>query len=255
MAGDPEDPAGAAPPMTRSRWWGHPVREHGWPLEMARLVADPVWRGIGVPPGLGRPVILIPGFMAGDSSMLTLANWLRRRGYRVSRSGIQWNVGCTQRYLDALSERLQAVADSTRRRVALVGHSRGGLIANSLANLYPDHVANVVTLGSPLADNFDISVWTSLAVAHARRMERIRHPESRGRGCLTEGCVCSFRREAFVKSPPGVRLTCVVTPDDGIVSPRACTVPDARVATVRGTHVGLVVNPQVYRILGDELPR
>ena len=35
-------------------------------LEYLRLVRDPVFRGADIPPGLGRPVLLIPGFLAGD---------------------------------------------------------------------------------------------------------------------------------------------------------------------------------------------
>ncbi|MGH2970096.1 MAG: hypothetical protein ACRDK0_13680 [Solirubrobacteraceae bacterium] len=40
----------------------------------------PVYRGIGVPDGDGRPVMLIPGFMAGDGSLGTLTHWLCAAG-------------------------------------------------------------------------------------------------------------------------------------------------------------------------------
>ena len=30
-----------------------------------------------------RPVLLIPGFLAGDASLAVLAGWLRRRGHEV----------------------------------------------------------------------------------------------------------------------------------------------------------------------------
>ena len=43
------------------------------------------------------PVMLIPGFMAGDSSLSVLRHWLRRRGHRVAISGIRANVDCAER--------------------------------------------------------------------------------------------------------------------------------------------------------------
>ena len=55
---------------------------HGWTLEAAQLVTSSVWRGTGVAPGEHRPVLLIPGFLAGDTSLSTLTRWLRAAGYR-----------------------------------------------------------------------------------------------------------------------------------------------------------------------------
>ena len=53
-------------------------RESRIGLEAAALRRSPVFDGLGVPPGERRPVLLIPGFMAGDMSLGTLAGWLRR---------------------------------------------------------------------------------------------------------------------------------------------------------------------------------
>src|ERR1700733_12625353 len=39
------------------------------------------------------PVLLIPGFMAGDASLTLLAGWLRRRGATGRLSGIRPNAG------------------------------------------------------------------------------------------------------------------------------------------------------------------
>ncbi len=66
----------------RDSWWGRPLAETRWCLELARLLADPVWRGVGVPQGDGRPVVLMPGFGGGDQTLLVMAAWLRRLGYR-----------------------------------------------------------------------------------------------------------------------------------------------------------------------------
>jgi triacylglycerol lipase len=51
-------------------------------LEAAALVRDPIFRGDGVADGRGRPVLLIPGFLAGDGSLGALASWLKRISHR-----------------------------------------------------------------------------------------------------------------------------------------------------------------------------
>src|SRR5215217_5541365 len=40
--------------------------------EAATLMRDPVWHGVGVPDGRQLPVMLVPGFLAGDPSLSIL---------------------------------------------------------------------------------------------------------------------------------------------------------------------------------------
>ena len=72
---------------------------------------DPVYAGRGVPRGDGGPVLLIPGFLAGDSSMAVMAGWLERMGHPPHRSGIGWNVDCSDRALDALELRAERIVE------------------------------------------------------------------------------------------------------------------------------------------------
>lgn len=238
------------PPARR----GHPVREYGWPLDVSRLLMDPVWRGVDVADGAGHPVMLIPGFLAGDVSLNTLARWLRRRGYTTGMSGIRYNVGCSERRLDGIEPRLEQLASSAGQPVSLVGHSRGGLLAFAMAGLRPDLVRRVITLGSPILGNFDVAPLTKVAVAYARQLEWLKHPETRSRGCLTERCQCSYRvGTERALSTPTIPLTAIIASKDGVVEPSACAVPGADVHFVRGTHMGMGLNPEVYRILGNTL--
>src|SRR3954468_12009739 len=107
-------------------WWGRHVQEIRWQAELARLLVDPVYRGEGVPHGDGAPVLLIPGFLAGDNSLSVMAGWLRRIGYKPRASGIRFNFDCSNRMLLSLETRLERAADAAGREVALIGHSRGG---------------------------------------------------------------------------------------------------------------------------------
>src|SRR3954468_3507540 len=90
-------------------------------LEAASLLRDPVWRGIGVPRGQGQPVLLIPGFMAGDPSLTLMTRWLRELGYRTKSAGMRFNVDCSETACVRLEERLECLAEKYGQRVAIVG--------------------------------------------------------------------------------------------------------------------------------------
>src|SRR5687767_5421363 len=82
-------------------------RETRFGLELADLRRSPVFRGHGVPDGGGRPVMLIPGFLAGDGSLGTMTHWLRANGYHTRRAGIRANVGCSEEACARLEARLE----------------------------------------------------------------------------------------------------------------------------------------------------
>jgi pimeloyl-ACP methyl ester carboxylesterase len=96
------------------------------------------------------PVVLVPGFMAGDSSLLLMSRYLRKLGYRTYRSTMHANVGCTQAASYALERRIEAIAIKRDRKVTVVGHSLGGLLARTIAGRRPDLVEAIVTMGSPI---------------------------------------------------------------------------------------------------------
>jgi triacylglycerol lipase len=238
-------PPQPAPPP--ERWWGNHLREMRWQLELARLLADPVYRGDGVPHGDGAPVVLIPGFLAGDGSLRVMRGWLRRIGYRAYASGILMNVDCSDRALDALERRVERVTASTGRRAAVLGHSRGGHFAKALARRRPDLVASVISMGAGLDSPFDISIPTQAAVAavrgvHARTSDRINR-----NGCFSATCSCPFTRDYAGPFPDDVPLTSIYSQGDGVVRWRACVVAYARCVEVDGSHVGLAFNRKVYR--------
>ncbi len=74
--------------------------------EAARLMTSGVWRGAGVPDGDGQPVLLVPGFLAGDGSLALMAQWLRRTGHRPHGSRITTNIACSQQTVRRLERRV-----------------------------------------------------------------------------------------------------------------------------------------------------
>jgi pimeloyl-ACP methyl ester carboxylesterase len=114
-----------------------------------------VHRGVGLVrrtdgAGGNDPVLLVPGFLAGDWSLAGLAGRLRRAGFRTYRSSIHANVGCTLNAAALVEARLEQIVERRGRRVQIVGHSLGGMIARGLVVRRPDLVAGIVTMGSPM---------------------------------------------------------------------------------------------------------
>jgi len=214
--------------------------------ELSALLRDPVFRGRGVPKGDGRPVLLVPGFLAGDWMLRVMDTWLRRIGYDAHLSGILLNVHHSERMLSGLRKRVAEIQDEAGSRVTLVGHSRGGLLAKVFSQRKPELVEQVIALGAPLAD------WTDLATLthHAVGVVRVANELAYGRRFNAEG-----RFTYDLKLPPAVPVTSIYTKADDVVNFRSCLRPDIPAMPVWGTHNGLVVNPEVFRLLGRLLAR
>jgi len=240
----------------RERWWGRPLAETRAWLEFGRLLADPVLYGnAGIPRGDGRPVVLMPGFLAGDQTLAVLAAWLRSIGYWPATCGFITNTGCSDRALDRVERRAQALSRTHGRRVAVIGHSRGGHYARALAARRPDLVSHAISMGADLQGMFGASAPTLFAVGAA---QRIVHATGRARApdCLSGHCGCAFSHD-FARPFPSddVRLTSIYSREDGVVHWQCQIIPDADCIEVTGSHVGLIFNRKVYRAVADALAR
>jgi pimeloyl-ACP methyl ester carboxylesterase len=191
-------------------------------------------------------VLLIPGFLSGDWHLQVLHNWLGRIGYRPYLSGILFNVQHSERMLSGLRHRLAEINNESGTRVSIIGHSRGGLLAKVLSQRRPLMVEQVVTLGAPLADWTDLAALTHHAVGVIRMANEIAY----GRRLNAEG-----RFSHDLEAAPLVPTTSIYTKSDETVNFRACIRPDIPSMPVWGSHNGLLVNPEVYRLLGRLLAR
>ena len=240
----------------RQRWWGRPLAETRAWLELGRLLADPVLYGSGgLPRGDGRPVVLMPGFLAGDQTLGVLGAWLRRIGYRPRVCGFITNTDCSDRALDRVERRVRALWRTHGRRVALIGHSRGGHFARALAARRPDLVSHAVSMGADLQGMFGASMPTLFAVGAARRAVQATG-RARTENCLSGHCGCPFSRDFARPFPFGeVRLTSIYSKGDGVVHWQCQIIPQADCIEVTGSHVGLIFNRKVYRAVADALAR
>jgi triacylglycerol lipase len=201
-------------------------------------------RGSG-PVGVFDPVLLVPGFLAGDGSLRFMAGALRRQGFRTYRSHIHANVGCTLNAAAQLEGRLESIAQRRGSRVQIVGHSLGGMLARGLAVRRPDLVSGVVTLGSPMLAPGAHHVSLARSVGVLVRLSRVGVP-----GLMSEECVAgSCARQSFDETrrpvPPSVAFTAVYSRRDGIVDWRACVDPRAVSVEVSTSHIGMAIDPRV----------
>jgi triacylglycerol lipase len=198
-------------------------------------------------PGAGfcDPVLLVPGFLAGDGSLRFMAGALRRQGFRTYRSRIHANVGCTLSAAAQLEGRLESISQRRGGRVQIVGHSLGGMLARGLAVRRPDLVSGVVTLGSPMLAPGAHHASLARSVDVLVRLSRAGVP-----GLMSEDCVAGVcARESFDESrlpiPPSVAFTSVYSRRDGLVDWRACVDPMAASVEVSTSHVGMAIDPRV----------
>jgi pimeloyl-ACP methyl ester carboxylesterase len=91
-----------------------------------------------VPRGDGSAVVLIPGFLCPDHYLLPLHTWLGRIGYEPFFSGMRINAECPNLLIQrCLNETIKKALATTGRRIRLIGHSLGGVIARSIAGQPP----------------------------------------------------------------------------------------------------------------------
>jgi pimeloyl-ACP methyl ester carboxylesterase len=141
------------------------------------------------------------------------------------------------------------------RKVHLIGHSLGGIIARAIAAQRPADVASVITLGAPFRGT--VAHGTILHAAEmVRRRIRAKHGSSVLPDCYTGHCTCDFLNSLRHAMPGSVEETAVYSESDGVVDWRYCKTDRAESDfSVSGTHVGLVFNASVYAIVAERLAK
>jgi pimeloyl-ACP methyl ester carboxylesterase len=222
-------------------------------LEYRALMSDPVFAGRGVPDAEGQPVLVIPGFMAPDWMMTPMMSWLRRTGHQASAARIGVNVACGEATAQRLEERLDRLVHHRGARAALVGHSRGGTFARVLAVRRPDLVAGIVTIGTPpmTLDGLHLAVR---GPAHMMRwMGRLGVPGLFDGECFDGACCENFRSDLNGPFPHELPFTAVQATRDGVVDWRRCTEPAASPVQADASHLGAIVNADVFRAVAAGL--
>ena len=227
---------GIAAPSVRNR-----ILESRAVFELGAFAAAAPWLRF-VRRGDHHPVLVLPGFTAGDQSTVLLRSVLAAQGYWTHGWGLGVNIGPTDRILDGIRERLAALNSRHGRPVSLVGWSLGGLYARGLAREFPDVVRDVITLGSPFrmtdADRSSVS----------RLVDRLQPRFAND--------VMLHGIDEALKPPLTMPTSAIYTRTDGVVRWHTCI--DTVTSThenieVRGSHSGLGWNPAAVFAVVDRL--
>ena len=228
-------------------------------VELSELLRDPVYAGWRLPRGDRRMVLVLPGLFGNDLYLQPLREWLRRIGYTPLSSSLQVNAGCPNRRRGEVED---ALARQMRRRsgpVALVGHSRGGMLAWAMASRLQAQASHLVLLGSPAptvvemmrqpVPTMDYAGVAASPVAQAgARALRLLDPD-----CTVPACGCDYVQDLRRPLSDQTRLLAIYSRDDQVVAPRVCRLPGVADGVgnveVGGTHSGLVYNKAVYPVL------
>ena len=200
-----------------------------------------------------HPVMLIPGFMAGDSSLTVMRAWLRRHGHPVSMSGMRLNAGCAEEIVSRLQDQLWRFASRCGEPVVLIGQSRGGALARSLAVREPESVSALVMLGSPVSDPLAVAPGVLRTVRLMAALGDLGIPRLFSSGCAEGDCCDAFWSELEAPLEEHIEAVSVYSRTDGIVDWNACIDPHARNVEVASSHCGMSVHPAVYGVLDEVL--
>jgi len=206
-------------------------------LILSQLRRAPAWARHG---GDGRPVLVIPGFLANDAATSLLRRTLEAAGFRAFGWAHGTNRGARRDTLDRLAARLDRVIAQAGRPVALVGWSLGGLYARELARRRPDDVDLVATLGTPFAVDFRANnAWRLYELVNDHKVDDPPIPIE-------------------LDDKPPVRTVALWSRRDGIVAPASArgTANGAdETIEVDCTHMEFVSDPRALRAILDLLRR
>lgn len=192
------------------------------------------------PRGDGQPVLVLPGFTTTDRSTLSLRSFLSAKGYPTYGWDMGRNYGPLPGVEDGLKARLRELAEKYDRKVSVVGWSLGGIYARQLAKMMPDHVRQIITLGSPFSgDPRATNAWKLYQFASGHKVDD-RDSHMGGQ----------------ISAPPSVPTTAIYSESDGICAWRNCVEEGGEHLEnirVRSSHCGLGHHPAAVYAIADRL--
>jgi pimeloyl-ACP methyl ester carboxylesterase len=200
------------------------------------------------PRGDGHPVLVMPGFGAGDRSTRVIRGFLGSRGYKSHQWNLGTNLGPMMSDLPRqLATRLDEVyADNGNQSVSLVGWSLGGVYARLLAQLFPDKVRQVITLGSPFATSSRPNSTHDSTHGFARSIKDVPLEQ------ISSNNLRQLAGEPLSSTPS----TAIFSKTDGIVPWKIASQQPSHISEnieVYSSHLGLGFNSAVLYALSDRL--
>lgn len=202
------------------------------------------WAMHALPRGDGHPVLVLPGFLAGDHSTRPLRGLLGNLGYETFGWGLGQNLKFNKDREEELFEMFESIVERTGQAVSIIGWSLGGVFAREIAKFYPDKVRFVISLGSPISN--DRNHYGPIRQIFESINGPFPSPAMQG------------RYDRLHEAPP-VPTTSILTLTDGIVAWRGSVQrpmenhDEIENIVVPASHFGLGFNPLVMVAITDRL--
>jgi pimeloyl-ACP methyl ester carboxylesterase len=188
-------------------------------------------------PEEGALVIDVPGWGAPETLTSPLRRYLTGLGYDAQGWGFGRNRGDVRGDVRRLDKHVREIAEA-HGPVSLVGWSLGGVIVREVARRHPARVRQVVTFGTPI-------VGGTAHTVGARFGEK-----------ADSDRLAAFTEHRDRIRPLQVPVTVILSRRDGVVSWRGCLdrySPMAQHVEVGSTHLGMVVDPDVWLTIARSL--
>jgi pimeloyl-ACP methyl ester carboxylesterase len=172
-------------------------------------------------------------------------------GYSATRSSLTLNAGCPNRLRGEIERALERQLQRTTGPIALIGHSRGGMLCWAMASRLQERASHLVLLGSPAsavvammrqqATYTPSRVGRSSVAAAGARATKLLDPD-----CNVPACECDYVTDLRRPLHPNTQTMAIFSRDDPIVRPAACRIRSGENIEVSGSHGGLAHNRAVY---------
>ena len=190
--------------------------------------------------GNGEIVLVLPGYGTNDSIMAPLRKFLTHLGYSARGWGLGENHGNVPQLLEQVKDLIVNLHRESNQKIIIIGWSLGGYIGREAARDHQDLVEKVITLGSPIIGG---PKYTSIGDVYSKRYD-------------IDLEILEKEIDDRFEVPLEIPLYSIYSKYDNIVSWESCIDKYSPCITnqeVNSTHIGLIVNYDVYNLISEYL--
>jgi len=190
--------------------------------------------------GNGEIVLVLPGYGTNDSIMTPMRKFLNHLGYSARGWGLGENHGNVPQLLEQVKDVIVNLHRESNQKIIIIGWSLGGYIGREAARDHQDLVEKVITLGSPIIGG---PKYTSIGDVYSKRYD-------------IDLEILEKEIDDRFEVPLEIPLYSIYSKYDNIVSWESCIdkySPRITNQEVNSTHIGLIVNYDVYKLISEYL--
>jgi pimeloyl-ACP methyl ester carboxylesterase len=194
----------------------------------------------------------VPGFGNPAAAVAPLARWLRSGGWAVVVPRLGLNVGCGTAATELVAAAVRDGARSSGRPVAIVGHSRGGLLGRVAAVREGEHVDRLVSVCTPWSIEPPARPGVVATTRAVQALRRRGLPVLGSVDCATGTCCTAFREEMEQRPAAGWTALWSSTDTIGAELSRPPAAAD-RSVDLRTSHLGGVLSVPGWQAIATAL--